>query len=104
MFCNVSCCLHHTSRNHSFNSSAIDERPLDGLSTDIWPVDTLLQSIIVHHSHVVDIRHSEGDDIVVIRVVDVYSSDLDLPSVQQELARLCGRHKMLTWTLGIQCE
>lgn len=97
MFCIALRRLFRTSRNHSLNSGAIDERSLDGLCTDIWPVDALLQSVVVHHGHVVDIRHGEGDDVVVVRVVDVHSSDLYLSSVQQELARLCRGDKTLTW-------
>lgn len=93
------CRLLRTSRNHSLNSSAIDERSLDGLGADIRPVNTVLQSVVVHHGHVVDVRHSEGDDVVVVGVVDVHPSDLDLPSVQQELTRLCKAGNMLTCIL-----
>jgi len=78
-----------TSGDYSLNSSAIDESSLDCLSSDIWPVDTVLKGIIVHHSHVVDVRHSEWDDIIVVWVVNVHSSDLYLPGVQQKLPRLC---------------
>ncbi|TNN81335.1 hypothetical protein EYF80_008391 [Liparis tanakae] len=45
------------SRDHSLNSSPVDESSLDGLGADVRPVDTVLQSIVVHHGHVVDIRH-----------------------------------------------
>lgn len=83
-------CLLHTSRDHSLNSSAVDESSLDGLGADIRPVYTVLQRIIVHHSHIVDVRHSERDNVVVVRVVDVHSPDLDLAGIQQELTRLCG--------------
>lgn len=48
----------------------------------------MLHSIIVHHSHVVYVRHSEGDDVVVVRVVNVYTSDLNLTSIKEELAGL----------------
>lgn len=85
-------CL-RTSRDHSLNSSAIDESSLDGLGADIRPVYTVLQRVIVHHSHVVDVRHSKGDDVVVVGVVNVHSPDLDLAGIQQELARLCGGEK-----------
>lgn len=94
--CILLCCLLHTSRDHSLNSSPIDESSLDGLGADVRPVDTVLQSIVVHHSHVVDIRHGEGDDVVVIRVVDVHPSYLNLARIQQELTRLCRVGNMLT--------
>lgn len=99
ILCVIVCRLLRTSRNHSLNSSAIDERSLDGLGADIRPVNTVLQSVVVHHGHVVDVRHSEGDDVVVVGVVDVHPSDLDLPSVQQELTRLCKAGNMLTCIL-----
>lgn len=90
------CCLLRTSRNNSLNSSAIDESPLDGLGADVRPVDTVLQCVVVHHSHVVDVGHSEGDDVVVVGVVDVHSPDLDLASVEQELTGLCRVGKTAT--------
>lgn len=46
----------------------------------------MLNSIIVHHRHIVYVRHSEGDDVVIVRVVDVYTSDLNLTSIKEELA------------------
>lgn len=95
----VSCCLLRTSRNYSLNSSAIDESSLDGLGADVRPVDTVFQSVIVHHRHVVDVRHSEGDDVVVVGVVDVHTPDLDLASIQQELTRLCRVGKTMTCIL-----
>lgn len=95
----VLCCLWHTSRDHSLNTSAIDESPLDGLSPDIWPVDAVLQSIIVHHGHVIDVRHGKGNNVVVVRVVDVHSSDLYLSGVEQKLTRLCRGDEMSTGVL-----
>lgn len=96
-----------TSRDHSLNSSAINESSLDGLGADIRPVYTVLQRVIVHHSHVVDVRHGKGDDVVVVRVVDVHSPDLDLTGIQQELTRLCrgekrGWHTCFTTSLDLQ--
>lgn len=58
------------------------------MRSDVRPVDAMLHSIIIHYSHVVYVRHSEGDDVVIVRVVDVYTSDLDLTSIKEELARL----------------
>lgn len=84
-------CHIHTSRDHGLNPGAVDERSLDGLSPDVWPVDTMLQGVIVHCRHVIDVGHSEGDNVVVVRVVDVHSSDLVLASVEQKLTRLCAR-------------
>lgn len=54
----------------------------------------MLHSIIVHHSHVVYVRHSEGDDVVIVRVVNVYASDLDLTSIKEELAGLWKRKQV----------
>lgn len=85
-----------TSRDHSLDSSAVDESSLNGLSSHVGPVDPVLESIVVHHGHVVDVRHREGDDVVVVRVVDVHSSDLYLSSVQQELPGLCRGEETLT--------
>lgn len=48
----------------------------------------MLHSIIVHHCHVVYVRHSEGDDVIVVRVVNVYTPDLNLTSVKKEFAGL----------------
>ena len=62
----------------------------------------MLLSVVVHHGYVVDVRHSEGDDVVVVGVVDVHSPDLDLARVQQELARLCRVGNMLSF--GIRWE
>lgn len=81
-------CLLRTSRHHCLDSSAIDERSLDGLSADVRPVDPMLQGVVVHHGHVVDVRHGEGDDVVVVGVVNVYTPDFNLTSVEKELARL----------------
>lgn len=77
-----------TSRHHRLHSGAVDERPLDGLGADVRPVDPVLQSIVVHHGHVVDVRHGEGDDVIVVGVVDVHSPDFNLARVEQELTRL----------------
>lgn len=85
----MKCCLLRTGRNYCLNSSAIDESSLDGLGAHIGPVDAVLQGVIVNHGHVVDVRHSKGDDVVVVRVFDVHAPDLDLTSVEQELPRLC---------------
>lgn len=82
-------CLFRTSRDHSFNSCAVDKSSLDGLGTNIGPVDTVLLGIVVYHGYVVNVRHSERNNVVVVWVVDVHSSDLDLASVQQELTRFC---------------
>lgn len=48
----------------------------------------MLHGVIVHCCHIVYVRHSEGNDVVVVRVVDVHASDLDLASVEEEFARL----------------
>lgn len=77
-----------TSRNHGLHPCAVDESSLDGLGSDIRPVDAVLHGIVVNRRHVVDVRHGEGDDVIVVRVVDVNAADLDLTSVQKELTGL----------------
>lgn len=77
-----------TSRHHRLHTSAIDEGSFDGLCANIRPVDAVLQSIIIHHSHIVNVRHSEGDDVVVIGIINIHPSDLNLTSVKQELTIL----------------
>lgn len=51
----------------------------------------MLHCVIVHRCHIVNVRHSEGDDVIVVRVVDVNTSDLDLTSIKEELSRLWKR-------------
>lgn len=53
----------------------------------------MLHGVVVHRSHVVDVWHGEGDDVVVVRVVNVDATDLDLASVQEELPRLWKKPK-----------
>lgn len=53
----------------------------------------MLHSIVVNRRHIVDVRHGEGDDVIVVRVVDVNAADLDLTSVQKELPRLWKEQK-----------
>lgn len=53
----------------------------------------MLHSIVVNRRHVVDVRHGEGDDVIVVRVVDVNAADLDLTSVQKELPGLWRKQK-----------
>ena len=77
-----------TGRHHGLHPRAVDEGPLDGLGADVGPVDALLHGVVVHHRHVVDVGHREGDDVVVVRVVDVHAADLYLTRVQQELTPL----------------
>lgn len=48
----------------------------------------MLYSIIVHRCHIVYVRHSEGDYVVVVRIVNVNTPDLNLTSVKKELARI----------------
>lgn len=48
----------------------------------------MLHGVVVERRHVVDVRHGEGDDVVVVRVVDVDAADLDLTRVQEELPGL----------------
>lgn len=78
-----------TRRHDGLHPRAVDERPFDGLCSDVGPVDAVLHCVVVHHCHVVDVRHGEGDDVVVVGVVDVHAADLDLTGVQEELAGLC---------------
>lgn len=53
----------------------------------------MLHGIVVNRRHVVDVRHGEGDDVIVVRVVDVNAADLDLTSVQKELPGLWKKQK-----------
>lgn len=82
-----------TSRNHRLHPCAVNESSLDRLGSDIRPVDAMLHGIVVNRRHVVDVRHGEGDDVIVVRVVDVNAADLDLTSVQKELPRLWKKQK-----------
>ena len=41
----------------------------------------MLHSVIVHCCHVVYVRHGKGDDVVVVGVVNVYTTDLNLTGV-----------------------
>lgn len=77
-----------TCRHNSLHSCAVNESSFDGLRSHIRPVDTMLHGIIIHHGHIVYVWHSEGDDVVVIGVVDVNPSDLNLTSIKQEFSRL----------------
>lgn len=82
-----------TSGNHGLHPCAVNESSLYRLGSDIRPVDAMLHSIVVNRSHVVDVWHGEGDDVVVVRVVNVDATDLDLASVQEELPRLWKKPK-----------
>lgn len=79
-----------TCRDNSLHASAVDKCPFDGLSPHIRPVNSLLSGIIVQHRDVVDVGHREGDDVIVVRRVQVHAPDLHLTCVQQELLELCG--------------
>lgn len=78
-----------TCRHDGLHPRAVDERPFNGLRSDVGPVDAVLYGVVIQHRHVVDVGHGEGDDVVVVGVVDVNAPDLDLTGVQEELAGLC---------------
>lgn len=82
-----------TSRNHHLHACAVNESSLDHLGSDIRPVDAMLHGIVVNRRHVVNVRHGEGDDVIVVRVVDVHAADLDLTSVQKKLPGLWKKEK-----------
>ncbi len=84
---------HLTGWYHRLYTSPIDEGSFDGLSANIRPVDAVLQSIIIHHCDIVDVGHSEWDDVVVIGIINVHPSDFNLTSVQQELTVLWTKRK-----------
>lgn len=63
---------------------AVDEGPLNGLRLDVSPVDPLLQGVVVHHGHVVDVGDSQRRHHVHVRVVDVHTADLRATDVQEE--------------------
>lgn len=48
----------------------------------------MLHGVIVHHCHIVYVWHREGDDVVVVGIVNVDTSDLNLTGIQEELAGL----------------
>lgn len=70
-----------TSSHNSLYACAVNESSLDCLRSDIGPVDAMLHGIKVHHCHVVYVRHSEGDYVVVVRVVDVHTPDFNLTGI-----------------------
>lgn len=82
-------CSDRTCGDDRFHACAVDEGPLDGLCPHVRPVNTLLSGVIVQHRDIVNIRHSEGDDVVVVRGIQVHPPDLHLTCVQQELLKLC---------------
>lgn len=45
-----------TCGNDGLQLGAIDERPFDGLSFDVSPIDPLLKGVVVHHRDIIDIR------------------------------------------------
>lgn len=53
----------------------------------------MFHRVIVNRRHVVDVRNGEGDDVIVVRVVDVDAANLDLTSVQKELPGLWKKKK-----------
>ena len=79
-----------TSRDDGLQLGAVDEGPLDGLGLDVGPVDALLLGVVVHHRHVVDVRHRQRRHHVHVGVVDVHAADLRAPHVQQELLQRWG--------------
>ena len=86
-------CMHGTSRDDGLQLRAVDEGPLDGLRLDVGPVDALLLRVVVHHRHVVDVRHRQRRHHVHVRVVHVHAADLRAPHVQQELLQRWGTVK-----------
>lgn len=60
----------------------------------------MLHGVIVHHCHIVYVGHREGDDVVVVGIVNVDTSDLNLTGIQEELAGLWKKKKkrILTWS------
>lgn len=84
IFFSASFSLGPTCGDDGLQLGAIDEGPLDGLRLDIGPVDPLLQGVVVHHGHVVDVGNRQRRHHVHVRVVDVHAADLRAPHVQQE--------------------
>jgi len=58
----------------------------------------MLHSVIVHHGHIVNVRHGEGDDVIVVGVVNVDAPDLDLTSIQKELSGFWEEERKKTCT------
>lgn len=72
----------HTGRHHGLHPGPVNEGSFDHLRADVGPVDALLLGVIIHCCYVVDHRHGEGDDVVVIWILDVHPSNLDLTGVE----------------------
>lgn len=72
----------HTGRHHSLHPCPVNEGSFDHLRANVGPVDTLLLSIVIYCCYVINYRHGEGDDVVVIWILDVHSSNLDLTGVE----------------------
>lgn len=72
----------HTSGHHGLHPCPINEGSFDHLCANVRPVDALLLGIVIHCCYVVNHRHGEGDDVVVIWILDVHASDLDLTGVE----------------------
>lgn len=68
---------------------AVDEGPLNGLCLDVGPVDPLLQGVVVHNGHVVDVGNRQRRHHVHVRVVDVHAADLRATYVQEEAFQRC---------------
>lgn len=68
---------------------AIDEGPLNGLRLDVGPVDPLLQSVVVHHGHVVNVGNRQRRHHIHVGVVDVHAADFRATHVQEEAFQCC---------------
>ena len=82
--------VRHTSRNNGLQAGSVDESPLDGLGLDVGPVDPLLQGVVVHHRHVVDVGDRQGGHDVQVGVVQVHASYLCPPHIEEELLQCFG--------------
>ncbi len=80
-----------TSRNDRLKACSIDKGTFYCLSLNVRPVYPFLKSIVIHHSYIIDVRNSQSSHDVHVRIIDIHSTDLRSPHIQQELLQgWCG--------------
>lgn len=80
-----------TSRNDSLKACSVDKGTFYCLSLNVRPVYPFLKSVVIHHSYIIDVRNSQSSHHVHVRIIDIHSTDLRSPHIQQELLQgWCG--------------